>query len=200
MTATLSEDQRDAMVGDIERINEIVAQFMDYARAGRTTAKEQVHVSERLEALAQRFQQSAGHEASATLTTSITSSLIWTGNGTDLERMVGNLMENARRYGQTPGSNTADITLEARLHARTSKAPASLVLTVSDHGAGVPAEKLDSLKKPFMRLDDARGMHEGAGLGLAIVERIAQRHGGSLQLSNRDGATGLIGEIILPLA
>ena len=191
--AKVSDDQRNAMIEDIERINEIVAQFMDYARAGRSTNQEFVDVTERLTSVAARFQQtysletpeSAGapHQAAqAILTTKIAQGLHWTGNATDLERMVGNLLENARRYGKTVGTNASTIHIHAWLQPRLAKEPASIKITISDQGQGVPPEKLESLKKPFTRLDDARGVQEGAGLGLAIVERIAQRHGGTLEL------------------
>jgi two-component system, OmpR family, osmolarity sensor histidine kinase EnvZ len=210
--AKISEDQRSAMVEDIERINEIVAQFMDYARAGRSTQQESIDVSDRLATVALRFQQTYAAEAPINgdvapqidLKTDITPGLAWTGNGTDLERMVGNLLENARRYGRTPGTSMANIRLKASQQARSGKEPESIKIQVSDQGQGVPAEKLESLKKPFMRLDEARGVHEGAGLGLAIVDRIAQRHGGQLDLGLASAssplAAGFVATLTLTLA
>jgi two-component system osmolarity sensor histidine kinase EnvZ len=62
-----------------------------------------------------------------------------------------------------------------------------VVIDVQDHGVGVPEERMAELLKPFTRLDTARGQANGAGLGLAIVERVLQRHGAELQLSNREG-------------
>ncbi len=221
--AKVSEDQRNAMIEDIERINEIVAQFMDYARAGRSTNQEFVDVSERLLSVATRFQQTyspeelgsgdASHPAAqAILTSQIDPGLHWTGNGTDLERMVGNLLENARRYGKTVGSHSANIHMHAWLQPRNAKDSPYIKVAISDRGQGVPPEKLESLKKPFMRLDEARGVAEGAGLGLAIVERIAQRHGGTLELklnahqgpaqdgAAKQGASGLSAELSFPIA
>jgi two-component system, OmpR family, osmolarity sensor histidine kinase EnvZ len=221
--AKVSEDQRNAMIEDIERINEIVAQFMDYARAGRSTKQEFVDVTDRLTSVASRFQQTYAldatapegtpHQASrATLTTKIDPGLQWTGNGTDLERMVGNLLENARRYGQTLNTNSSKIHLHAWLQPRNGKETARIRVTISDQGQGVPREKLESLKNPFMRLDEARGVQEGAGLGLAIVERIAQRHGGTLELklkghedrspdkASKPGSGGLSAELSFPVA
>jgi two-component system, OmpR family, osmolarity sensor histidine kinase EnvZ len=228
--AQLSDAQRQGMIEDIERINEIVAQFMDYARAARSTHQERVSVTEKLLNVAARFQQSnpclassssgpvdaSGQEISlphqTILNVKIAPDLYWTGNNTDLERMVGNLLENARRYGKTVGSSTAHIYLRAWEQARNGKEPAQLKITVADQGQGVPPEKLESLKRPFMRLDEARGVQEGAGLGLAIVERIAQRHDGQLSLSlgslHAAGASvpsnnlprGLIAELSFPLA
>ena len=165
--------------------------------SGRSTLQESVDVSDRLNHVAARFQQTYAFDGvskaedsalsapsrEARLSTDIASKLQWIGNGTDLERMVGNLLENARRYGKTINTPTAHIYLRAWLQPRTAKEPGYLRVAVSDQGQGVPPEKLESLKKPFMRMDEARGVQEGAGLGLAIVERIAQRHGGQLELS-----------------
>ena len=52
-----------------------------------------------------------------------------------------------------------------------------------DRGPGIPAGEAERLKRPFTRLDDARSGRGGAGLGLAIVDRIARAHGGSLELA-----------------
>jgi two-component system, OmpR family, osmolarity sensor histidine kinase EnvZ len=203
--ASIPEAQRLAMVEDIERINEIVAQFMDYARAGRSTDKETVNVSERLQLLVQRFQLSQeavdpdGTLKPARLNATIELGLVWQGNGTDLDRMVGNLLENARRYGRPLEGTEAKITLSAKAIAKSGKTPARLLIELIDNGRGVPAPQLRNLTKPFMRLDDARGMHEGAGLGLAIVERIAERHHGQLHLSLPASAGGFCAEISLPL-
>jgi two-component system, OmpR family, osmolarity sensor histidine kinase EnvZ len=70
---------------------------------------------------------------------------------------------------------------------------------VADHGPGVPEEEIDRLLRPFTRMDQARGQANGAGLGLAIVDRIVKRHGGRLHLSNRSGG-GLVVQIILGIA
>ncbi len=200
--APLPEEQRQAMADDIERINQIVAQFMDYARAGRSTEREDVALSERLQAMAQRLAApvpGSSAEDGPILSAEIEPGLHWDGNATDLDRMVGTLIENARRYGRASGDRQARVTLTARRISRGPRLPEQVQITVRDHGPGVPAEKLDSLTKPFMRLDEARGMHEGAGLGLAIVERIVTRHGGSLRLGAPALGSGLEAQLLLPL-
>ena len=62
-----------------------------------------------------------------------------------------------------------------------------VVVEVLDRGPGVPAGEVERLKRPFTRLDEARSGPGGAGLGLAIVDRIARAHGGSLELAPREG-------------
>jgi two-component system osmolarity sensor histidine kinase EnvZ len=60
----------------------------------------------------------------------------------------------------------------------------------------VPAGQIEQLLKPFTRLDTARGQANGAGLGLAIVERVVGRHNAMLTVSNRDGG-GLLVELVM---
>ncbi|MCY1556011.1 phosphate regulon sensor kinase PhoR [compost metagenome] len=64
---------------------------------------------------------------------------------------------------------------------------------------GVPEDQLTQLLKPFTRLATARSQANGAGLGLAIVERVLQKHEGELLLRNREGG-GLIIRIVLNAA
>ena len=66
---------------------------------------------------------------------------------------------------------------------------------MSDRGAGLPAEQLQRVLEPFQR-GSASQDQPGAGLGLAIVARVASMHGGTLVLRNRDGG-GLSAELRL---
>jgi two-component system osmolarity sensor histidine kinase EnvZ len=70
------------------------------------------------------------------------------------------------------------------------------VIEVRDRGQGIPAAEVERLKRPFTRLDDSRAGVSGAGLGLAIVERVARAHGGILELLPREGG-GLVAKLIL---
>jgi two-component system osmolarity sensor histidine kinase EnvZ len=101
-----------------------------------------------------------------------------------VRRAVANLVDNALRYAGEP------VEIETR------KADGSFVIEVRDRGPGIPAAEIDRLKRPFTRLDDSRSGVSGAGLGLAIVERVARAHGGALELLPRDGG-GLIARLIL---
>jgi two-component system osmolarity sensor histidine kinase EnvZ len=67
-----------------------------------------------------------------------------------------------------------------------------------DRGPGIPESEAQRLKRPFTRLDEARSGEGGAGLGLAIVERVAHAHGGRLELLPREGG-GLLARLALPL-
>ncbi len=74
-----------------------------------------------------------------------------------------------------------------------------VTIEVQDHGTGVPDDQIEQLLKPFTRLDTARGQANGAGLGLAIVDRVLLRHGAELHVRNREGG-GLQIQIVMKAA
>jgi len=100
---------------------------------------------------------------------------------------VLNLVDNALRYGEK------DVGIAVRAEDHT------VVLEVADRGPGIPASEVERLKQPFTRLEIARSDKGGAGLGLAIADRVVRAHGGSLALLPRPGG-GLIAEVRLPIA
>jgi two-component system osmolarity sensor histidine kinase EnvZ len=72
------------------------------------------------------------------------------------------------------------------------------VLEIADRGPGIPADQVDHLKRPFVRGESARTDASGAGLGLAIVERITRMHGGTFELLTREGG-GTLARVTLPI-
>jgi two-component system osmolarity sensor histidine kinase EnvZ len=96
----------------------------------------------------------------------------------ELGRILSNLLENARKYGKTPGCEISNIDFGAIARGRW------VLIKIRDHGPGVDPEQLASLTKPFYRGESARTAANGAGLGLAIVEKTVQRMGGAFTLSN----------------
>ena len=87
----------------------------------------------------------------------------------ELARVLSNLLENARRYGQSPSDGVTRVEIVARVH------DGWVLLRVRDQGPGVSEETLKNLTQPFYRGDTARTSATGSGLGLAIVERSVQR-------------------------
>jgi len=88
-----------------------------------------------------------------------------------LQRMVGNLVQNAIRYNQPDGSVAVSVRPESGV-AR---------LTVENSGPVVSQEEIDQLFQPFVRGDWARRNRSGFGLGLAIARSVATAHGGTIQ-------------------
>jgi two-component system osmolarity sensor histidine kinase EnvZ len=109
---------------------------------------------------------------------------------TAFSRLVANLVDNAIAYGAPP----VEIT--------TAQSGTNFVLEVADRGPGIPAEDVERMKQPFTRASAARSNASGvagAGLGLAIVDRVARMHGGRLDIAARDGG-GNVARVTLPLS
>lgn len=102
-----------------------------------------------------------------------------------LRRLVRNLLENARRHAAG---------LPARVTVR--RAHGGVQVQVADQGPGVPEAERERIFEPFYRLAGARETGEGAGLGLALVRQIAQRHGGTARCTARAGG-GTVFEVDL---
>ncbi len=104
-----------------------------------------------------------------------------------VRRAVTNLIDNALRYA----GGTVEV--------GTRRDGALALVEVMDRGPGVPEGELERLKRPFTRLNEARSGSGGAGLGLAIVDRIARAHGGRFALAAREGG-GLVARLALASA
>ena len=172
--AAIDEAQREAMAGDIERIDRIVGQFVEYARIGQAIRSETVDVPALIDASVGAY-QSAEQAGTLLLSADPGNARVWQGDPTDLLRVIGNLIDNAMRYGRSADG-------VARVDLRASATDSGIAISVVDRGPGVPADQLKRLMRPFERLDSERSDAGGAGLGLAIVERIARRYGGQLAL------------------
>ncbi len=104
-----------------------------------------------------------------------------------VKRALANLIQNALRYTE------GDIEIFTGVDKRQGCA----YFIVSDQGEGIPETDIERLFQPFTQGDKARGT-EGSGLGLAIIKRIVDTHGGSVELSNKPEG-GLQAKVSLPL-
>lgn len=177
-----SDDQsRDAMVADVEEIDKTISQFLDFARADDGEAFAETDLSALLQAVETHYAR-----LGISLDTQIESGVHTAVRPKALRRAVGNLIDNALRYAP-------DSPIEVSL-ARNRD---GIAISVADRGPGIPAEAIARLKLPFTRLDAARSNAAGAGLGLAIVERIMRGHAGAFDLLPREGG-GLLARLQLP--
>lgn len=107
-----------------------------------------------------------------------------------LGRLAANLVDNAFKYGLPGGTVTVEVRAEN----------GEALLTVADKGPGIPAGQQEKIWQRFYQVDAARGdQQEGVGLGLSLVQRIAQLHGGRMTLKSAEGAPSAF-TLHLPLA
>src|SRR3546814_6997641 len=104
-----------------------------------------------------------------------------------LTRLFDNLITNALNHGKPP----VEVTLASE--------PGFAVVTICDHGPGIPAERRGEALRPFSRLDDARTRTGSVGLGLALAEAIVHAHDGTIDLGDAAGG-GLKITIRFPVA
>lgn len=175
-----NDEARENMVADIEQLDAIIDKFMDYARPEPPAL-----AAVRMEEVIQTAVQAYRSDSHVRIRVDVQGDPWVYGDAVELGRVLANLLENARRYGRTPGTNVAQIHLSARPHE------AWVLLWVRDKGPGVRKDQLPLLTKPFYRGDTARTAATGAGLGLSIVEKTLARMGGSFALvSHPDGGLG----------
>jgi two-component system osmolarity sensor histidine kinase EnvZ len=191
--ARLPNEAREGIESDIAQMDAIIGQFLDYAKPTEAASFIPLDISELLADVAREAERMLDVRVS----TAIAAKVHVLGNQTDLRRVLNNLVENARRYGKTPGSEFTEIDIACRIKPTGHGKRA--VIEVQDHGVGVPDDQVLQLLKPFTRMDTARGQANGAGLGLAIVERVVSRHNAELHVRNREGG-GLQIQIVMPLA
>jgi two-component system osmolarity sensor histidine kinase EnvZ len=166
------------MVADIDEIDAIIGQFLDFAR-GANEEKSRQDLPALLDEMADHYGR-LGKEIS--FKADAVGPFPFARMA--LRRAIGNLVDNALRYAGEP------VEIELTENSKT------IIVEVRDRGPGIPAGEAERLKRPFTRLNAARSGAAGAGLGLAIVERIARAHNGSLELLPRDGG-GLVARLTL---
>lgn len=187
--ADLNAEARAGVQSDLAQMDAIIGQFLDYAKPADASQFTMVDVS----SLLSECGQHAARLRDVKVTMDIAGNLKVRGSAIDLQRIVNNLIENARRYGKTPGSDIAEVDISCQ------QEQGMVTIIIADHGPGVPDTDTEQLLKPFVRMDSARSQANGAGLGLAIVDRIVRRHNGKLQLGSAPGG-GLKITILLPQA
>jgi CheY-like chemotaxis protein/anti-sigma regulatory factor (Ser/Thr protein kinase) len=124
-----------------------------------------------------------------------TSESLWLdGDATRLEQVVSNLLDNARKYTESGGHIFVGVTVERRGQERQA------VLRVRDTGIGMSPELMarvfDLFVQAHQQLDRSRG---GLGIGLTLVRRLVQLHGGSVSVHSEGEGRGSEFVVRLPL-
>lgn len=171
-TEMLPEDQNwisEGIIHDIEDMNDIIDQFIDFVRQDQTEKRELTDVNELITHAVQARNIEEHHNIEMELN-NIPPLLI---RRVAIKRVLDNLIENAFRYG-------SDNILIA---SHEDKKAQTISFYVRDFGKGIPEDDIEELFQPFKQGDEARGS-VGSGLGLAIIKRIVDMHSGEIKLKN----------------
>ncbi|HVG05055.1 MAG TPA: ATP-binding protein [Burkholderiaceae bacterium] len=167
---------RELIVRNVEHADAIIESFLSYVRTDAERVDDIVNLSS-IAASATRLADLPADRVR------ITPEALVRGNATMLQRLIINLVDNATRHGAPPVS----LALE--------RSAGHATLTVEDNGPGIADPK--RMLQPFERGDASRGQG-GAGLGLAIVSRIVERHAGTLEVgSAAQGGTRIVVKLAL---
>ena len=177
------ETDVQSMVSDIEEMDRIIGQFLDFGRGDPQEQKHEIGLVQWLGEVIDPYRlrgvkislDAPPHEVRVSVRTLA------------LRRALANLIDNALRYGDDRGPVELSLSEKAD----------EITLEIADRGPGIPLDQVDRLRHPFTRLESARSDTKGAGLGLAIVDRIIASHQGRLDLLPRSGG-GLRAILHLP--
>ena len=173
-------ETRDLMAADIAQLDAIIDKFLDYARPEPTNLGPVL-----LSGVISRSIAPWRNDPRLQISVDVAEDLHIHAEQVELVRVLSNLLENARRYGQSPSDGITRVEIVARVHE------GWVLLRVRDQGPGVSEDALKNLTQPFFRGDSARTNATGSGLGLAIVEKSVQRMGGTFSVFN-NSAGGLM--------
>ncbi|MBI1243887.1 MAG: HAMP domain-containing protein [Alphaproteobacteria bacterium] len=176
------EALRDALKRDLDALEAIVVETLDFARVESGSARrDRIDLASLLDTIVD-----ARIDALQDVRLATCERVALSANGAAVRRIVENLVDNALKYG-----GAAEVALVVR--------GGEAVVTVADRGPGIPDGDLEAVFRPFHRLETSRSRETGGtGLGLAIARTLARAHGGDVRLAARPGG-GLIATLALPL-
>jgi signal transduction histidine kinase len=156
---------------DLREMENLVKEGVTYARTLHGTGEEprKIDLDALLESIVYDYV-----DAGAQVSMGRRAALAVTARPQALRRIVGNLVDNALKFG-----GTATIDVNALPDGR-------VAISVLDSGPGIPAESVEAVFEPFYRLETSRNRHTGGtGLGLAIARQLARAMDATLSLANR---------------
>ena len=182
----LPEEQRKPLEKDVEDMNLLLNEFLDFAKQDNETdlPTEDINPTVLVSELIENFRRTGIQ----------IESIGEIGNNLfklkpfPIKRALENLINNADRYGKK-------ILLEKKIENN------FLILSVHDDGPGIDETQYDEVLQPFTRLDPSRNQNKGSGvgLGLPIAKEIVEGQGGNLKLSKSDILYGLNASLMIPI-
>ena len=184
--AFLPKEQREPLEKDVEDMNLLLNEFLDFAKFQNETdvPPEDINPSVLIDDLIENFSR-ANIKIESLGKINITSIKL---KPFAIKRALENLINNANRYG-------SQILIETKSEEN------SLIISVHDDGPGIDQTQYEEVLQPFSRLDPSRNQNKGSGvgLGLPIAKEIVEAHGGILKLSKSSILSGLSVSLIIPV-
>lgn len=165
----------DIVLRETDRLNNIVSEFLDYARP-RSNQLEQISLASLLEETITLFRNSREFREDIVIICDISSAIIITGDPQRLRQVFWNLLINAAQAMQNGGT----ITISAASGA--GRDADEVTIRILDSGMGIASEHLEHIFDPFFTTKPA-----GTGLGLAIAYRIIEDHNGTIDVKSEEG-------------
>ncbi|GAA0300458.1 two-component system sensor histidine kinase EnvZ [Psychrosphaera haliotis] len=175
---------REGIIKDIEDMNAIIDQFMEYIRHHKMEELEFYQINCLISDVVEAEEVNRPRSFELKLDDSLPAITI---RPVAIKRAISNLVENALRY------SSDEIIVSSYLEEDKQH----ISFEVSDKGPGIPEQDMKRLFEPFTQGDSARGV-EGSGLGLAIIKKIIDMHNGNIVLINRKEG-GLTAKVTLPV-
>ena len=168
------------LIEEAERAGRVVQGLLDLSRleAGPPEAPRPVHVADVVSAALRQVSALAEQAGVVINAADIDDQLVVAGERGQLCSAVSNLLDNAVKYSDNGGAVEVDA----------QAIGSDIVITVRDHGVGIPSADLDRIFERFYRVDPARSRDTGGtGLGLSIVRHVAVNHGGEVTVESVEG-------------
>ncbi len=179
-----SEDYlAEGIINDIDDMNAIIDQFIDYVRSDTSADNDQQNLNYIVEDVVAHVPDS-WHSKIEVIYNEMPEVLV---REVSIKRVLLNLLENAERYGHEK------VLIETGYDQQRHMA----WIKVCDDGPGIPANQIEYLLQPFTQADKARST-KGSGLGLAIVKRLVERHHGRVLFGSSQRLGGLCVRVEIP--
>ncbi len=170
---------KQSILEDVIEMENLITDLLESERLNTRHSKLQTSTVDLVQLIEQLIKHEFVQQQDRIEIRSLTTSLHREIDATRIRLLLKNLIDNALCYSPVDGERIV-VQLKAR--------PDSAVITVSDHGSGMSPDEVERATEPFYRADPARCRDTGGfGLGLYLCRRIAEAHGGTLQIESEVG-------------
>lgn len=179
--ATLDDDSKETLThieGAAQRLSSLVASVLEYSEiTSRANASEPVNLSDVIGDVLNDYSQQI-KEIKAKVDTPQNLPIVL-GDRTMIYQILSNLFGNALKY------RDPERPLELKLNADLENSGRTAIISIEDSGMGIPADKIESIFRPFKRAHG--GNIEGSGIGLACVKKLVDKLGGDISVESSVG-------------